>query len=193
MAAEAANTTAITNEEARALAAELVNATAISDEETRALAAEASLAADIATNTTAIADETAAREAKPANDITSTNITNWNTAYGWGDHSVEGYLTSFTESDPIYSAWDKSSGISITESQISDFGSYETAFSKNTAFNKNFGTTSGTVAEGNDSRIVNGQTAYDWGDHSLEGYLTSFTESDPVYSACDNSSGISIT
>lgn len=36
-----------------------------------------------------------------------------------------GYLTSYTETDPIYSAWDKSTGIIITESQISDFGSYE--------------------------------------------------------------------
>ena len=32
--------------------------------------------------------------AAPAAGITSTNITNWNTAYGWGDHSTEGYLTS---------------------------------------------------------------------------------------------------
>lgn len=45
-----------------------------------------------------------------------------------------------------------------------DPSSYELSFSKNTAFNKNFGTTSGTVAQGNDSRIVNGQTAYTWGD-----------------------------
>lgn len=40
------------------------------------------------------------------------------------------------------------SAISITESQISDFGSYEPAFVKNTAFNKNFGTGSGEVSEG---------------------------------------------
>jgi len=32
-----------------------------------------------------------------------------------------GYLTSYTETDPIYSAWNKSSGISITKSQVSDF------------------------------------------------------------------------
>ena len=31
-----------------------------------------------------------------------------------------GYLTSYTEADPIFSAWNKSSGISITESQITD-------------------------------------------------------------------------
>ena len=36
-----------------------------------------------------------------------------------------GYITSYTETDPIFTAWDKSTGISITESQISDFGSYE--------------------------------------------------------------------
>jgi hypothetical protein len=29
----------------------------------------------------------------PANAITSTNITNWNTAYGWGNHASAGYLT----------------------------------------------------------------------------------------------------
>ena len=30
------------------------------------------------------------------------------------------------ETDPVFSAWDKSTGISITESQISDFGTYST-------------------------------------------------------------------
>ena len=37
--------------------------------------------------------------ASPASGITSTNITNWDTAYGWGDHSSVGYLTS--ESDTL--------------------------------------------------------------------------------------------
>ena len=49
-------------------------------------------------------------------------------------------------------------------------GVYEPVFSKNTAFNKAFGTTSGTVAQGNDSRIENGQTAYSWGNHASAGY-----------------------
>ena len=34
------------------------------------------------------------------------------------------------------------------------------------AFNKNFGTTLDTVAQGNDSRITNGQTAFGWGNHA---------------------------
>lgn len=47
---------------------------------------------------------------------------NWDTAYGWGDHSLAGYLT--LETDPVFSAWDKSIGISITESQISDLSHF---------------------------------------------------------------------
>lgn len=50
-------------------------------------------------------------------------------------------------------------------------GVYEPVFTKNSAFNKNFGTTAGTVAEGNDSRIINGQTAYGWGNHATAGYV----------------------
>lgn len=42
----------------------------------------------------------------------------WNAAYGWGNHASVGYLTG--ESDPVFSAWNKSTGISITESQVSD-------------------------------------------------------------------------
>ena len=32
--------------------------------------------------------------AAPAAGITKTNITNWNAAHGWGDHSTQGYLTA---------------------------------------------------------------------------------------------------
>ena len=46
----------------------------------------------------------------------------------------------------------------------------EPSFTKNTAFNKNFGTTAGTVVEGNDSRLNNGQTAFGWGNHASAGY-----------------------
>ena len=60
-------------------------------------------------------------------------------------------------------------------------GVYEPAFTKNQAFNKNFGTTSGTVAQGNDSRIVNGQTAYGWGNHAAAGYALSTHNHSGVY------------
>ena len=54
--------------------------------------------------------------------ITSTDITSlnsksgsWDTAHGWGDHSLAGYLTSYTETDPIFTAHTASS---ITGTQI---------------------------------------------------------------------------
>ena len=39
---------------------------------------------------------------------------------------VRNYMSTFitTETDPLFNAWDKSTGISITESQISDLGNY---------------------------------------------------------------------
>lgn len=39
--------------------------------------------------------------------VTDTQITNWNSAYGWGNHADAGYLTSFTETDPTVPAWAK--------------------------------------------------------------------------------------
>jgi len=44
--------------------------------------------------------------------------TNWNTAYGWGDHAAVGYLTSFTETDPVFSA---SPAAGITSTNISNW------------------------------------------------------------------------
>lgn len=35
---------------------------------------------------------------------TDAKQTQWDTAYGWGDHASAGYLTSFTETDPIFVA-----------------------------------------------------------------------------------------
>jgi len=37
--------------------------------------------------------------ASAAAGVTNTLMTNWSTAYTWGDHSTQGYLTSFTEVD----------------------------------------------------------------------------------------------
>jgi hypothetical protein len=83
---------------------------------------------------------------------TTNNSTNWDTAYGWGDHSAAGYLTSFTEINDLTAAvtWanvpdtnitessvtQHEAALSITESQISDLGSYITATSSDTFTNK---------------------------------------------------------
>jgi hypothetical protein len=39
--------------------------------------------------------------ASAAGGITSTQVTNWGTAYGWGDHASGGYLTSYTETQTL--------------------------------------------------------------------------------------------
>lgn len=73
---------------------------------------------------------------------TDASQTNWNTAYSWGNHASAGYLTSFTETNNLTSAvtWanvpdanitqssvtQHQSALSITESQISDLGTYVT-------------------------------------------------------------------
>ena len=70
----------------------------------------------------------------------NTKISNWDTAYGWGNHASAGYLTSFTETNDLSSAvtWanipdvnvpasavtQHQSALSITESQISDLQSF---------------------------------------------------------------------
>lgn len=86
--------------------------------------------------------------------ITEKNITNWNQAHGWGNHASAGYLK----------AGDIPAGVDAYTKTESD-AKYEPKFSKNTAFNKAFGTASGQVAQGN---------------HTHSQYLTDFTESDPT-------------
>ena len=50
----------------------------------------------------------------PAYSISTTDISNWNSAYGWGNHALAGYLTS--ETDPVYTA---SPSYGITSTLIS--------------------------------------------------------------------------
>ena len=65
-------------------------------------------------------------------------------------------------------------GHTHTESEITDLKNYELAFTKNTAFNKNFGTVAGTVSEGN--HVHTEADISDLQNYSLSGH--SHTESD---------------
>lgn len=56
--------------------------------------------------------------ASAASGIISSQITNWDTAYGWGNHANAGYLTSFTETDPIFNA---SAASTITGTQVTNW------------------------------------------------------------------------
>ena len=50
--------------------------------------------------------------------LTNWNAANWDTAYGWGDHAQAGYLTSYTETDPVFGA---SAAGSITSTQVTNW------------------------------------------------------------------------
>jgi len=73
--------------------------------------------------------------------ITTNNSANWDTAFSWGDHSTQGYLTSESNDLTASVTWanvpdanitessvtQHQAALSITESQISDLGSYLTS------------------------------------------------------------------
>jgi len=56
--------------------------------------------AEVATATAAITESDPIFGAAPASGITAGDITNWDAAYGWGDHATQGYLTTELDGDP---------------------------------------------------------------------------------------------
>ncbi|MDN3671706.1 tail fiber domain-containing protein [Flavobacterium branchiarum] len=76
-----------------------------------------------------------------------------------------GYISSYTETDPTVPVYSKSLTSFDVIAANAD-SRYKLTFTEKTAFNKDFGSTSGTVAQGNDGRISNGQTAFGWGSHA---------------------------
>ena len=120
--------------------------------------------------------------ASPASNILSTHITNWDTSYGWGDHSAAGYLTT---TGSINSHTD----VTIATLQDAQLLKYSAANSAWENWTPNFLTSytetdpvfgaspAGGITATN---IANWNTAYNWGDHSTEGYLTSYTETDTL-------------
>jgi len=123
-----------------------------------------------------------------ANGINSTNITNWNTAYGWGNHASAGYLTNYTETDP---AWTAASANYFTKTNLQTSGGAQLHFDNLTNMPTTlagYGITdamstshaaNGIAA----SDVTNWNTAYGWGNHATAGYLTSLSETDPAWTA----------
>lgn len=70
-----------------------------------------------------------------------------------------------SETDPVFSAWDKSTGISITESQISDFGSYENPLTFSTPLARD----TDTISIPQSNSTTNGYLdMYDWQSFNLK-------------------------
>jgi len=120
--------------------------------------------------------------ASPSSNILQSNIDNWNTAYGWGDHSGAGYLTSI-------GSISSHSDVTIATLQDGQLLKYSVANSAWENWSPNYLTSytetdpvfAASPAGGiTGTNIGNWNTAYNWGDHSTGGYLTA--ESDTLAS-----------
>jgi hypothetical protein len=136
---------------------------------------------------------------------TTAKQTEWDTAYGWGDHSTEGYLTSYTETDPVVGAITgivKADGAGNITAAVAgtDYLVSETytgtvtsvAATVPTGFTVSGSpvTSSGTIAISFDTgyalpttaKQTEWDTAYGWGNHASAGYLTTETYTGTVTS-----------
>ncbi|MCX6257469.1 MAG: hypothetical protein NTW49_06175 [Bacteroidia bacterium] len=120
-----------------------------------------------------------------ASSINSADILNWNTAFNWGNHAIAGYLTNFTESDPV---WSQSSVNYYTKFNLQTNGSAQVYFGNitnrpNTLAGYGITDAMNTSHPANSistTNISHWNTAYSWGNHATAGYLA--TETDPVWS-----------
>jgi hypothetical protein len=134
--------------------------------------------------------------ASDAATISSSNISNWNNAFGWGNHATAGYLTAFTENDPVFTSH-ISYGINSTDTEQWD-SAYSWGNHAEMGYLTSVSAESDPIFSSSDayginaSDISNWTTAYNWGDHSIQGYLTTFTENDPDFNTSP-ASGISST
>ena len=114
----------------------------------------------------------------------NTKISNWDTAYSWGNHASAGYLTSYTESDPTVPAHVKSiTTIEKTNWNTAYGWGDHSAEGYLTTYTETDPTVPAHVKSITTTEKSNWNTAYAWGDHSAEGYLTTYVETDPTVPA----------
>ncbi len=123
--------------------------------------------------------------ASPANNILTQNITNWNLAYGWGDHSAAGYLTSI-------GGIGGHTDVTLATLQDAQLLRYSVANARWENWTPNYLTsytetdpvfTASPAGGITGTNIANWNTAYGWGDHSTQGYLTSLGDAAGVTAA----------
>ncbi len=100
--------------------------------------------------------------ASAANGITGTNITNWNSAFGWGNHATAGYLTNFIETDPFYTT---SAAFGISAGDISNWNALITSqwtSSGNTIYYSTGNVGIGTTSPASKLHVYGTQTGGNW-------------------------------
>jgi len=132
--------------------------------------------------------------AHAAYGVTSTKISNWDTAYGWGDHSQAGYLTSYNNEYTTGATFNTGSGVITFTRNDGDTYTVDIDGRFLTSFTETDPVFTAHVAHGiTSTQITNWDTAYGWGDHSTAGYLTSFSEADTLDSVVSRGSSTSST
>lgn len=126
--------------------------------------------------------------------FTSTSVSQWNTAYGWGAHTglyvplarTVSAGTGLSGGGALNSNQTISFNTTWGDARYSQVGHSHATLNPGTGISGNgyngsstqtwsisFGTSAGQAAQGNDSRINNGQTAFGWGNHAGAGYVNS--------------------
>jgi hypothetical protein len=147
-------------------------------------------------------------------DFTSTDISNWNTAYGWGNHASEGYLTGITSSDVTaalgYTPYQEGTPLGASSLVLSNIEKPDVNLEGEFGWDANdgdapasLGTYGGSYPDGvyfhgssttytiyhtghfTGTHISNWNTAYGWGNHASAGYLTSYSETSTLDSVAD--------
>lgn len=116
----------------------------------------------------------------------NTKISNWDTAYSWGNHASVGYLTSVPT--PTVGNWFNGGFIRVGTDGVMEVGKYLDFHTSNTGTSDfdlritadvNKLTIAGTLHT-NEGNSAQWDTAYSWGNHASAGYLpsTSYTAAD---------------
>ncbi|MFZ2038996.1 MAG: tail fiber domain-containing protein [Minisyncoccia bacterium] len=113
----------------------------------------------------------------------SASSTYWDTAYSWGNHAGAGYLTSYSESDPLFTAA-SSSLLSTTSASLTyqPLGSYLSSESDPLFMSASSTYLSTTSASSTYLTIATASSTYYLASNP-DGYISSFAELDPVYTA----------
>ena len=123
------------------------------------------------------------------------NSANWNNAFGWGDHSLAGYITGYTVTQADVTA--HQAALTITESQISDLGAYLTSetshadvvvdgdFIANGLMTRTAAGVYSTITDNS----ANWNTAFGWGDHSTQSYATQTYVNTQISAVIDTAPG----
>ena len=114
-------------------------------------------------------DVTAHQNALHVTSTVSNNSGDWETAHSWGDHSQQSYATTSDVSTAISNLVDSAPTTLDTLNELA------AALGDDANFSTTITTSIGTKWTQDNTKISNWDTAYGWGNHATQNYLTDYT------------------